>query len=108
MTSSDTLQTKPQQLQDLISYQAGSVVSREIVKTAHTTITLFAFAEGQGLSEHTTPFTALVQVFDGSAEITIGGKKHQATEGEIILMPTNIPHALHATQAFKMMLTMAK
>lgn len=105
---SHTLPIKPHLVADLVSYQEGSVVSREIIKTPKTTITLFAFGQGQGLSEHTTPFTALVQVIEGEAEITIGGEKHKVTAGELIIMPANTPHALQAQKAFKMVLTMAR
>ncbi len=93
---------------DLISYQSGSVVSRIIAKTAAGTVTLFAFDAGQGLSEHTAPFDALVQMIEGSAEITIAGEPFQVQSGEMIIMPANRPHALHAVTRFKMILTMLK
>ena len=93
---------------ELISYQDGAIVSREIVKKATGSVTLFAFDEGQGLSEHTAPFDALVQVVEGSAEITISGKPHQLQGGEMILMPAQQPHALKALKRFKMILTMIR
>lgn len=98
----------PVNLQQFIDYQQGTVVSKEILKTSSGTITLFAFDEGQGLSEHTTPFEALVQIIDGEAEITISGTGHKISEGEIIHMPANVPHALKAAKKFKMLLTMLK
>ncbi len=93
---------------DLIGYQEGSVVSRTIIDKDTGTLTLFAFAEGQGLSEHTTPFAALVYVIDGEAEVTISGKPLNLIEGEMVIMPANQPHALKATKRFKMMLVMIK
>ncbi|HYU47513.1 MAG TPA: cupin domain-containing protein [Terriglobales bacterium] len=93
---------------DLINYQDGSVVSREIVKKPTGTVTVFAFDEGQGLSEHTAPFDALVQVLEGEAEITIAGKPHRMQGGEMILMPANQPHALKALKRYKMILTMIR
>ena len=95
-------------LADMVSYQAGSVVSKTIVDRTTGTVTLFAFAQGQGLSEHTAPFDALVQILDGEADITISGKPFRLTPGEIILMPANEPHALKAIKDFKMLLTMVK
>jgi quercetin dioxygenase-like cupin family protein len=93
---------------DLVSYQAGSVVSRIILKRSTGNVTVFAFDQGQGLSEHTTPFDALVQILDGAAEITVGGTPHDLRTGEMILMPANVPHALKATRRFKMALTMIR
>ena len=83
-------------LVDLVAYQEGTVVSREIVSKPSGTVTLFAFAERQGLSEHTAPFDALVYVLDGNVEITISGTKRQMKAGEIITMPAGQPHALKA------------
>lgn len=94
--------------QELVAYQDGAVVSREIVKRNGGTVTAFAFDEGQGLSEHTAPFDALVHVLDGTAEISIGGKPHTVKQGEMLLMPANIPHALKAVERFKMLLTMIR
>ena len=93
---------------ELIQYQPGAVVSREIVKKKTGTVTVFAFDQGQGLSEHTAPFDALVHVIDGQATITVGGKPHTISAGQMILMPANIPHALAATQRFKMILIMIR
>ncbi|MFA5786743.1 MAG: cupin domain-containing protein [Actinomycetota bacterium] len=93
---------------ELVAYQAGAVVSRELVKKKAGTVTVFAFDKGQGLSEHTAPFDALVQVLDGVAEITIGGAVHRLGKDEMILMPANVPHALKALERFKMMLVMIR
>lgn len=95
-------------LTDLVGYQDGSVVSHQIVNRKAGTVTLFAFDEGEGLSEHTTPFDALVQLLDGEAEITIAGKPFNVKEGEAIIMPANEPHALKAVSRFKMLLTMIR
>ena len=93
---------------DLVAYQAGSVVSRTIVKQTTGNVTVFAFDQGQGLSEHTTPFDALVHVLDGRAEITVGGTNYDLRAGEMILMPAAVPHALKANERFKMALTMIR
>jgi len=93
---------------DLVSYQAGSVVSRIIFKKSTGNVTVFAFDQGQGLSEHTTPFDALVHILDGAAEITVGGTPYVLRAGEMILMPATIPHALKANERFKMALTMIR
>lgn len=95
-------------LRDLVSYQDGSVVSRTIVKRGAGTITLFAFDEGQGLSEHTAAFDALAQVLEGEVEITIAGKPVKAAAGEAVLLPANQPHAVKAIGRFKMSLTMIR
>lgn len=91
---------------DLISYQEGSVVSRMISYKKSGTITLFAFDAGEGLSEHTAPFDALALIIDGEADISIEGVHYLLKEGQMIIMPAGKPHALHAAQRFKMMLTM--
>ncbi len=96
------------QVADLIAYQAGSIVSREIISRPMGTVTLFAFDAGQGLSEHTAPFDAMVSVLDGQVEITISGKKYALKTGDMIVMPANQPHALKAVTSFKMLLTMIK
>ena len=93
---------------ELINYQEGAVVSREIVKKPQGNVTLFAFDEGQGLTEHTSPFDALVQVLEGVAEITIAGQLHRVQGGELILMPAHQPHALMAVERYKMILTMIR
>ena len=95
-------------LVDLVTYQTGSVVSRTIIDKKTGSVTLFSFDEGQGLSEHTTPFDALVYLLDGEAEISISGKPFHLTEGEMIIMPANQPHALKAVKRFKMLLTMIR
>jgi quercetin dioxygenase-like cupin family protein len=91
-----------------VNYHDDSVVSREIVKKSAGTVTLFAFDEGQGLSEHTAPFDALVHVLEGEAEINIAGKPHRLQCGEMILMPAHQPHALKAPKRFKMILTLIR
>jgi quercetin dioxygenase-like cupin family protein len=91
---------------ELIAYQDGSVVSRMLVFKPTGTITLFAFDAGEGLSEHTAPYDAIVTIIDGEAEITITGKEFHVNKGQMIIMPANVPHALNAVQRFKMMLTM--
>ncbi len=93
---------------DVIDYQPGAVVSKQVVKNEKGNVTLFAFDAGQGLSEHTAPFDALVQVIEGKATITIGGTNHELQAGQSIIMPAHVPHALYAGQAFKMLLTMIK
>ena len=93
---------------DLLDYQEGSVVSRTIINKKTGIVTLFAFDEGQGLSEHTAPFDALVYLIDGEAEITISGKPLHLKKGEMVIMPANEPHALKAVKRFKMILTMIK
>lgn len=95
-------------LSDLLKYQADAVVSQEIVKKDTGTVTLFAFDKGQGLSEHTAPFDALVYIVDGRAEIKISGKPSIVRKGEMIIMPANKPHALKALQKFKMLLIMIR
>ena len=102
------LEAQAAKLFDLVDYQDGSVVSREIIKKETGTVTLFAFDEGQGLSEHTAPFDALVYLLDGEAEIVISGKPLRLKEGEIVIMPANQPHALKAIKKFKMILTMIR
>jgi len=92
----------------LVSYQAGSVVSRTLLDKKAGTITMFAFAEGEGLSEHTAPFDAFVQIIDGTAEITVDGEMHLVHDGEMIIMPANKPHALRAARQFKMLLVMIR
>lgn len=90
----------------LIDYQEGSVVSREILKGPSGTLTVFAFDAGQGLSEHTAPFDAVVSVLDGAAEVTIDGRPYDVKAGEMIVMPAGRPHAVKAERRFKMLLTM--
>ncbi len=100
--------TNSQNINKAINYQEGSVVSKEIVKKPTGTVTLFAFDKGQGLSEHTAPFDALVMITDGKAEITVSEEKKEIKAGEMLLIPANAPHALKAIQPFKMILAMIK
>ena len=95
-------------LNGLVEYQAGSVVSRTIIDKKAGTVTLFAFDEGQGLSEHTAPYDALVFILDGEADILISGKPVRLKKGELTIMPANEPHALTAVTKFKMLLTMIR
>ena len=95
-------------LADLVTYQDGSVVSRQITKADAGNVTLFAFDRDQELSEHTAPFDALAHILDGSAEIRISGKSFHLEDGDAIIMPANEPHALRATAPFKMLLTMIR
>lgn len=99
---------KAQKLSDMIEYTDDSVVSKTILDKPTGTITLFAFDEGQKLSEHTAPFDAVVQVIDGTARLTIGGEDINVTAGDIVIMPANVPHAVNAEQKFKMLLTMVR
>lgn len=91
-----------------IEYAGGSVVSKMIVKKPSGNITLFAFDKGEGLAEHSSPHETLVQVLDGTAEITIGGNSNIVKQGQCIILPSNIPHSLKANEKFKMMLIMIK
>ncbi len=95
-------------LVDLVSYQTGSVVSKTLIEKKTGTVTLFAFDKGEGLSEHTAPFDAMVLVLDGIAEISIAGNPLEVRQGEMLIMPANQPHALRAVDKFKMMLTMIR
>ena len=104
----ETVSSVPVRLSNLIDYQQGSVVSRTIVDKETGTVTMFAFDKGQGLSEHTTPYDALVNVLDGEAEIIISSKTFRLKEGEMIIMPANEPHSLNALIKFKMILTMIR
>ena len=92
----------------LVAYQEGSVVSRIVAKTAGGSLTVFAFDEGQGLSEHTVPHTAVLHVLEGAATVIIGGVRHRVTAGELIELPGNVPHAVEAPLQFKMALTMLR
>jgi quercetin dioxygenase-like cupin family protein len=89
-------------------YQEGSIVSREVLKNNGGSVTIFAFGKGQKLSEHTTPFDALVYVFDGEAEIVISGNANRLKSGDMIIMPANDPHSVSAVEDFKMVLIMLK
>jgi quercetin dioxygenase-like cupin family protein len=99
---------KAVRLDEELAYQSGAVVSRTLAKTRGGSVTLFAFDDGQELSEHTAPFDAFVQVLDGAVELTIGGEKVTARAGETVLMPRGIPHAVRAAGPFKMLLSMIR
>ena len=96
------------QIESAVEYQAGSIVSREIYRTEAGTLTVFAFDEGQGLSTHTAPFDAFVQVLDGESKITIDKEDFVCKKGDLILMPAGHPHAVFAIKKYKMLLTMMK
>lgn len=98
----------PFRLESSVAYAIGSVVSKTLLKKNAGNITLFSFDAGQGLSEHTAPFDAVVCILDGEAEITIGGKTATVAAGEMLIMPANVPHALHAEKQFKMLLVMIR
>ena len=99
---------RPVDLAGLLAYQKGAVVSRTIVERETGTVTLFAFDEGQGLSEHTAPFDALVTILDGEAAITVSGVESRVRAGEMLIMPAGEPHSLRAVKSFKMMLVMVR
>ncbi|MBT8478808.1 MAG: cupin domain-containing protein [Gemmatimonadetes bacterium] len=103
-----TMEDGANNLSELIDYQDGAVVSRQLAKTSGGSVTVFAFAEGEGLSEHTTPHEALLQIVDGVALIEIAGVTHQVGEGQIIHLPGGVPHAVQAEQRFKMLLMMVR
>lgn len=100
--------SKTHNLANSISYADGAIVSKIISKNEAGNLTLFSFDKGQNLSEHTAPFDAIIQVVEGVAKVTINGKTYNVTAGELIIMPANIPHAVDATEKFKMLLTMLK
>jgi len=100
--------SEPLGLAAMVEYSDGSIVSKEIMKNDAGGITLFAFDAGQGLSEHSAPFDAFVQVLGGKATLTIGGKEVEAVPGQAVIMPANVPHAVDAKERFKMMLVMIK
>lgn len=93
---------------DLVTCQPGAVVSREVIRKDSGTVTVFAFDQGQGLSEHTSPYDALVQVLEGSVRITIAGAPHDLVAGHMIIMPANKPHALQALTRMKMLLVLIR
>ena len=107
-TGSEKLKAQVTKLTELAGYQKDSVVSRTIIDKKTGTVTFFAFDEGQGLSEHTAPFDALVYIIDGEVEIVISGRPLRLKEGEMTIMPANQPHALRAVKEFKMLLTMIR
>ena len=95
-------------LADLTAYQDGAVVSRQVIKETGGNVTVFAFGAGQGLSEHTAPFDALVHLLDGEADVTISGTRYRLAAGDAIVLPAGRPHALDAVTPFKMLLTMIR
>lgn len=103
-----TTQPTAPRLADLVDYQSNAVVSKTLIEKKTGTVTLFAFDKGQGLSEHTAPFDAMVCVLDGAVEISIAGKPITVRQGEMIIMPAHEPHALKGIERFKMMLTMIR
>jgi len=108
MNEVDKNETVSIKLNESLTYQSGAVVSKVLLKKSSGNITLFAFDKGEGLSEHTAPFDAFVQITDGEAEITISGRQHLLLGGEAIVMPAGEPHSLKAVSAFKMLLVMIK
>lgn len=98
----------PAPLADLVAYQPGSVVSRVLLKNGGGVMTVFAFAAGEGLTEHTSPHEAVVQILEGEARITIEDAVHEVAVGEVLHLPATIPHALHSDGGFKMLLTLLK
>lgn len=104
----DTTKGTPFDLADAVAYTDGSVVSKTLLKKESGNITLFAFDKGQGLSEHTAPFDAVVYILDGRADITIGGEPRSVAAGSMLIMPASISHALHAAERFKMLLIMIR
>ena len=94
--------------QDKVDYSSGGIVSKQVIKTEKGNVCLFAFDKGEGLSEHTAPFDAMVQIIEGKAKITIGGVDFELSEGNTIIMPANISHAVFALEKFKMVLTMIR
>ena len=95
-------------LEEMVEYSSGGVISKQVLKNPSGNITLFSFDQGQGLTEHTAPFDAVVQVLDGEAQIIIGGNPNSVRKGESIIMPAHVSHALQAVEQFKMLLTMIK
>lgn len=108
MSEIELYKGKALDIKTLVEYSANSIVSKTLIDTKAGTITLFSFDVGQGLSEHTAPYDAVVQIVDGEAEITIGGNAIHTNEGNMVVMPANVPHALQATKRFKMLLTMIR
>jgi len=102
------IMVEPIILKDHIEYSPDSVVSKTLKQNPAGTITLFAFDSGQGLSEHSAPFDAVVEVIDGEGHFIIGGEEHEVREGQMIIMPANVPHAVRAEKKFKMVLTMLR
>ena len=107
-TEKETIKSKAIHLMDHVKYSEGSVVSRTLIDKKAGTITLFAFDEGQGLSEHTAPFDAVIHILDGEAELKIGGKPVKAGAGQMVIMPAHVPHSVKAVKKFKMLLIMIR
>jgi len=108
LTNSRTAVAEVMKLKDLVAYQTGAVVSKTLLRTAKGSVTAFAFDQGQGLSEHTAPYDALVIVVEGEVDIEISDKPYHLSEGEMIIMPANKPHAVKAATKFKMILVMIR
>jgi len=108
MKTKTTLKGKALELKSLIGYSRASIVSQTLIDKPAGTLTLFAFDAGQGLSEHTAPYDAVVQILEGEAELVIGGKPVKAGAGRTVIMPARIPHAVRAVKKFKMLLTMIR
>lgn len=104
----DTPIERPTAIADLVTYQSGSVVSRVLIRNSGAVQTLFAFAEGEGLTEHMSPHEATVLLIEGEASVTIAGEAHTVRAGEMLHLPAGVPHALHGEHAFKMLLTILK
>lgn len=102
------METQVEMLADMVAYQDGSVVSRKVLGGKSGNVTLFAFAQGEGLTEHTSPYAAMVVVLDGEASIRVGGEPVTVAAGETLTLPADVPHALDAERPFKMMLVMIK
>jgi quercetin dioxygenase-like cupin family protein len=107
MNASD-LRNQILDLRKLVEYGAGAVVSRTLLDSPAGTLTVFAFDEGQGLSEHTAPYDATILVIEGEGELTVGGVLHKVLAGELLIMPANMPHSVRARQRFKMLLIMIR
>ena len=108
MNSTNNMISTAFNMNEQISYQSGSVVSKTLIDKKIGTLTLFAFDKDQGLSEHTSPYDATVQIVDGVAELTVGGKPNRVTAGQLFIMPANVPHSLRAVERFKMLLIMIR
>ena len=108
MTGAESLKGIALNLAELVDYASGAVVSKTILDKKTGTLTVFSFDEGQGLSEHTSPYDATVMVLEGQATVTIGGKPTQINKGELAIMPANVPHDVRAEQRFKMLLIMIR
>lgn len=105
---SEVAQVQVIPLAEHVAYAEGAIVSKTLLDRKAGTLTLFSFDEGQGLSEHTAPFDAVVQVLDGEAEVTVGGTPHRVGAGQLVVMPAHVPHSLRAVARFKMLLTMVR